>query len=157
MIARFEHALLAAVLIAAAPALAQEAPVLSVTSDGETRVLTIADLSALPVTSFETSTIWTEGTHAFEGILLADLMEAMEMEGETVVATALNDYAVEIPVAEITDEGPIVAYRMDGAEMSRRGKGPFWILYPFDDVPEFRSETAYSRSVWQLDRLSITD
>ena len=50
---------------------------------------------------------------------------------------------------------PLVAYEMDGETMSRRQKGPLWIVYPFDSDADFRSEVIYSRSIWQLDRLEI--
>ena len=46
---------------------------------------------------------------------------------------------------------------MDGAEMSSRQKGPLWILFPFDDRPEYRTEQAYSWSIWQLARIIVTE
>ena len=37
--------------------------------------------------------------------------------------------------------------------MSRRDKGPLWVIYPYHDNIDYRSETIYSRSIWQLDRI----
>ncbi|RYH00603.1 oxidoreductase, partial [Salipiger sp. IMCC34102] len=39
--------------------------------------------------------------------------------------------------------------------MQVRDKGPLWIVYPYDDTPEYRSEVIYSRSIWQLDRIEV--
>jgi hypothetical protein len=44
---------------------------------------------------------------------------------------------------------------MDDRPMSVRDKGPLWVVYPFDDVPAYQSETIYSRSIWQLDRIEV--
>lgn len=68
---------------------------------------------------------------------------------------AVNDYAVEIPVESWPGTGPIVAYLNNGAPMSLRDKGPLWIVYPFDNTPDYQTEVVYSRSIWQLDRISV--
>ena len=70
-------------------------------------------------------------------------------------ATAINNYAIEIPVSDAVNEGPIIAYLMDGKKMSVRDKGPLWIVYPYDANPDYRSEVVYSRSIWQLDRIEF--
>ncbi|WP_300034563.1 molybdopterin-dependent oxidoreductase [uncultured Roseobacter sp.] len=114
-------------------------------------------LSALPAGTYKTSTIWTEGENTFVGVPLAVLLEAVGAEAQTVLATAINDYTVEIPVSSITPQAPIIAYLLNDAPMSRRQKGPLWIVYPYDSDPEFRSEVVYSRSIWQLDRLEMVE
>ncbi|RMH38961.1 MAG: oxidoreductase [Alphaproteobacteria bacterium] len=114
-------------------------------------------LKGLPATTFTTTTIWTDAPHSFTGVPLATLLDAVGARGEVVHATAINDYSIEIPVAAITADAPVVTYLMDGKPMSVRDKGPLWILYPFDDKPEYRTEVNYSRSIWQLDRLEIED
>lgn len=112
-------------------------------------------LQALPQRSFETSTIWTEGKASFVGVPLSVLMKRVGAEGSAIRATAINDYAVEIPADSISAQDPIVAYEMDGAAMSRRQKGPLWIVYPYDSDTKYQTEVIYSRSIWQLDRLEI--
>ncbi len=139
----------------------QNDPVLTVngqierTNEGDTAVFDMDMLKALPATSFRTSTIWTDDVHRFTGVALDDLLDAVGAQGRTINAIALNDYAVEIPAADAVDGGPIVAYEMDGAEMSVREKGPLWIVYPYDAKADYRTEMIYSRSIWQLDRMNI--
>ncbi len=115
----------------------------------------LAMLQDLGVTGFETSTIWTEGVSLYEGVLLATLLTHVGAEGSTLHAVALNDYTVNFPLQEVHDDGPILAFRRDGAAMPVRDKGPLWLIYPYDDNPDYRSERIYTRSVWQLDRLRI--
>lgn len=116
-----------------------------------------AMLRALPATRYETGTIWTQGTHVFEGVLLGDLLETVGASGSTVRAAALNDYAMVIPVDGGDEDTALVAYRMDGEAMTVRHKGPLWIVYPYDRHPDFRTETIYARSVWQLESLHVRD
>ncbi len=114
----------------------------------------LRDFSALDIS---TTTIWTDRVHMFTGVPLALLLEGLGSSGSTLRAQAINDYAVDIPVASITKEAPILAYEIDGAAIPRRKKGPLWVIYPYDDNTDFRSELIYSRSIWQLDRITVLD
>lgn len=127
------------------------------TNAGDTAVFDLALLEALPQRRFTTTTIWTEGTHEFTGVSLNDLMAAVGAGGTNLKASAINDYSVDIPMSDAVAGGAMVAYRMDGKPMSVRDKGPLWVVYPFDDNPDYQSESVYSRSIWQLDRLQVTD
>jgi hypothetical protein len=90
-------------------------------------------LYALPSVELVTSTVVTDGKQTFTGFLMRDLLERLDAEGDHVTAVALNDYAVEIPMADFYDFDVIVAYSMDGTALSRDDKGPLWIVYPRDD------------------------
>lgn len=128
---------------------------IEVTNAGGTAVFDIAMLETIGTTTFKTTTIWTEGVQTFDGVELHRLMKALDIEAGTLKAFAVNDYAIEIPVSDAIEGGPIVAFRRNGAEMSLRDKGPLWIVYPYDSTPEYQSELIYSRSIWQLDRIEV--
>ena len=139
-------------------ALAEDDPVLlTVTGLDEPVTFNLSQLKALKPETFETTTIWTEGVQSFTGVSLATLMEELGVEDGTVEAKAINDYAVEVPVSDAVEGGPIVAYLLNGEEMSVRDKGPLWIVYPYDANPDYQSEVIYSRSIWQLDRIDVTE
>lgn len=127
--------------------------VLTITTPKSTTELSMASLMALPVTTFTTSTIWTEGDVTFSGTSLHDLFSTYDIMISDVSAVAINDYKVTIPATDAVEGGPIVAYTMNGEAMQRRAKGPLWIVYPYDSVASYRTETVYSRSIWQLNRL----
>lgn len=137
-----------------------EAPVLEVTAEqvpDQTYSLSIQDLRDIAVQDIVTSTIWTEGVHEFSGVPLYALLQHLDVTGSTIQAVALNDYAVSIPLSDARTGGPIVAFAIDGQPIPRREKGPLWIIYPFDQSSEYRTETVYSRSIWQLNRLNIIE
>lgn len=114
-------------------------------------------LDSLPQHSFTTSTIWTEGPNTYTGILLKDLLAAVGATGATVKATALNDYQISFPATEIAGDAPLVAYLTDGEPMSVRDKGPLWLIFPFDTNADYRTEETYARSIWQMDRIEVTE
>ena len=133
--------------------------VLSVTGavNQDPTVFDLEMLMALDETVIETTTIWTEGTQVFQGVALDVLMEALGVSQGTLLATAINDYTVEIPVSDAVAGGPIIAYKLNDATMSVRDKGPLWVIYPYDSSSDYRSEVIYSRSVWQLDRIEAVE
>ena len=133
----------------------KDAVVLEVSANGADHKFTLKELQSLPEHSFETETIWTEGPQEFEGVSLRTLLEHLAVTEGDINATAINDYTVTIPYEDATADGPMVAYHANGAEMSRRGKGPLWIVYPYDSDLKYQTETIYSRSIWQLDRITI--
>ncbi|WGW02399.1 molybdopterin-dependent oxidoreductase [Tropicibacter oceani] len=112
-------------------------------------------LRAIGESEIVTDTIWTAGTVTFTGVRLSALLRHLEASGTLIGATAINDYRVDIPVSDATEDGPIIAYAMDGAPMSRRDKGPLWVIYPYAASSDYRTEVIYSRSIWQLDRMTI--
>jgi hypothetical protein len=115
----------------------------------------LALLETLPKREIVTETPWTKGKHRFTGVPLDALMDWVGARGKTITAEALNDYAVDVPLEDGKKHGALVVYRMDGVPMLPSDKGPLWILYPFSDHPEIRSETFYQRAVWNLFRMTV--
>jgi hypothetical protein len=111
-------------------------------------------LLAMPQITFRTRTIWTDGVQEFSGVPLAAIASKVGAKGTVLRAMAVNDYAVDIPIEALEEETPIVALTMNGAAMTVRDKGPLWIVYPYDASPDYQNEVVYSRSIWQLVRLT---
>lgn len=156
-------ALISLAQMAAAEALAPpEGPVLlTVTGQiGRTNGDGVAELDLgllreMGLIEIRTHTIWTDGELVFEGVPLDRLLSALKADGRSVLATALNDYAIEIPVEDAVEGGPILAIRMNGIDLSPRDKGPIWVVYPYDANPDYQRDVIYSRSIWQLTRLDV--
>ena len=128
---------------------------IDVTNAGDILQFDREQLAALDTTTFKTTTIWSAGVNTFEGASLSALTALLDLKDGKLLATAINDYTVEIPVSDAVEGGPIIAFLMNGAEMSIRDKGPLSIVYPYDASDDFRSEVVYSRSIWQLDRIEV--
>ena len=107
------------------------------------------------VTELKTTTPWLDGAQVFKGVLARTLLERLGAEGTTVVATALNDYTVSIPMDDFRNYDVLLATEMNGEEMRVSDKGPIWIVYPRDDHPELQERRISERWVWQLKALEV--
>lgn len=112
-------------------------------------------LDSLAQTKIITGTPWTDGVSEFQGPLLRDLLELVGATGTELHATALNNYEITIPMADVVSYPVIVASKMDGKRLSIRSKGPLWVIYPWNNHNELKTETYYQRSIWQLRSLSV--
>ncbi len=121
-----------------------------------TRTFTLSQLRALGVTRLTTSTAWTDGAPEFEGVLARNVMaELGPITSSHVTALALNDYRADIPISDFYDYEVLFAWSMNDDMLTRRDKGPLWVVYPRDSVPQLREERYEHRWVWQLSRLIL--
>jgi hypothetical protein len=91
----------------------------------------------------------------FKGILLRDLMATVATKETSIIATAMNDYSVRIPVKDYTSYDVLLATRRDGEILTVRDKGPIWLIYPWSNNPNLKKQLFYSRSIWQLKAISV--
>lgn len=127
-------------------------------SDGSGRQavgLTMQDLKELPAAGFKTTTIWTEGKQRFDGVWLKDLAAHLGFDKGRIELTALNEYMMEMDVADIGTSEALIAYARNGEAMPAREKGPLWMVFPYDRDSKFRTEAAFALSIWQLDRITL--
>lgn len=117
--------------------------------------LDIEGLKTLPSISFDTSTIWTDGVQTFQGVSLKQFLALSGATEGILTVEALNGYLVEMPISDLEDDAPIIAYHIDGKEFSRREKGPLWLVYPYDRDEKYKSELTYANSVWQVQKLTV--
>lgn len=154
-----------AALCCALPAQALEAPkekvVLTISgkvtspNQGDKALFDLAMLKALPQHTFTTQTPWEKAPIKFSGPLLRDVLSAAGAKGNNLKAIALNDYKINLPVADSQKFDVIVAHLMDDKPISVRTKGPLFIIYPFDSTAELRSSTYYERAIWQLKAIDV--
>lgn len=117
--------------------------------------LDIGIIQRLPHHSLRTTTSVTDGVRQFDGFLMRDLLHLLSAEGEVVMAHALNNYRVEIPISDFHDYDVLLATHMDGERLLSSTKGPFWIIYPRDTWRQLQDIRYDYRWVWQLHRLTI--
>jgi hypothetical protein len=125
------------------------------TTDGSHALFDVAMLQALGMVTVRTRTPWTHGVSEFEGVLLRDVLRLVGARGDTIRASALNDYVAEIPASDPASHDVILALKKDGEYLTVRTMGPILVLYPFDEDPVLQTEAVYTRSVWQLAELEV--
>src|SRR5712691_1727920 len=117
----------------------------------------IPTLEHLGLIRFTTPTAWTDGLVTFEGVLLSRLLEVLAVPGDVteLAMTALNDYQVAIPAADVRTWPVIIALKRDGQYMSVWNKGPLWVVYPRHAFPELEQAKHNSKWIWQLKEIVI--
>jgi len=152
-----------AATLCGAPALVQatpsaQAPIVIVdgkTATGAPISFTREDLEAMGVTKVVTHTPWHDGEVIFEGVLARDLMNNVGAKGDHVSIFALDNYSVSVPITDFAAHGAIFAYNVNGKPMGVEDKGPLFLVFPFDAEPTLANETYYSRSIWQIARITV--
>lgn len=137
---------------------AEEATILVVdgqVTGGKAVAFDLARLKSLPAIQVTTMTPWTDGESTFEGVRMRDLLERLGAEGKAVIADAVDDYRIAIPMNDIEDYDVIIAYAMNGRPLPDDDKGPLWIIYPYSEHAGLQKDIYFSRSVWQLNRLTV--
>lgn len=117
--------------------------------------LDLAMIEALPRHSIKTQNPWDDGTATYDGVLLRDLMQFVKADGTTAVVAALNDYRADIPLIDMDTYSILLAFRRDGVDLPVRNKGPLFVVFPFSEYPELKTEVRYGQSVWQVNRITL--
>ena len=99
---------------------------ISRTNSGDTAVFDTPTLEKLGVVRFTTETAWSDNPITFDGVLLSRLLDAIGADSgaSTLKITALNDYAIDVPIEDARNWPTILALKADGKYMSVRDKGP---------------------------------
>lgn len=106
-------------------------------------------LAALPQAKIVTKTPWTEGLHTYQGVKLSTLLANNQLKSTAVTIRALNNYWASIPASVIEKYQPLLATHADGVALTRRNKGPIWVILPLSAHPEIDTERFHSYMVWQ--------
>ena len=125
------------------------------TNEGGKAVFDLASLENLGMVSFQTPSPWYDGRTTFTGISLQKLMDYVGAKGSVVKVTALNDYTTEIPLSDFKKYNVILALKINGEYMRVRDKGPLFVVYPYDSMPDLDNQIYYSRSAWQVSKMNI--
>ena len=140
---------------------------LQAAADGET-ILTVNSPAEEPLTfSLEaldelkqivisTTNEFVTGETKFSGPLARDLIENVGGDpSSTIVLTAINDYQISVPASDFFSYDVVLATRMNGSLLSRRDKGPIWLMYPISDHTELQDSTVNSKLIWQLVKMEV--
>jgi hypothetical protein len=156
-LARVARALAFAAGLAMAPALVAADPALTLVrgqGGSESLEFTLEELAELPQVTIVTENEFSDGEVSYRGPLIRDVLAHMGLDrADTIRLTAANDYYVDIPSSDFRRYNVILALEADGARLSRREKGPLWVMYPISDHSEQRDPVYKTRLIWQVVRI----
>lgn len=132
------------------------------TVDGKIRMskpvrFDLPNLEALGLIRFTTSTIWATSPSLFEGVPLAAVLDIAGADpgATTLVLTSLSDLQIRMPTADARTWPVMLALRRNGSLLSRRDRGPIWVVYPQHAFPELNHRTYHQRWVGQLKSITV--
>ncbi|WP_050752678.1 hypothetical protein [Yoonia vestfoldensis] len=120
-------------------------------------IMTDDQLQAMEQVEIITDTPWTKTPMTYEGPTLWSVLEQAGAIGREFEMIALNDYSIRLAADRITPDWPIVARLQNGKTMSVRDKGPYWVMFPFDQNKDLQTETFFALSIWQLAKIRVID
>lgn len=132
-------------------------PKIELSNGSSVAATTLSDeqLLALPQVVIKTNSPWTEAVMEYEGPTLWSVLQEIDATGRDLELVALNDYSIRLNSDQITADWPIIARLQNGKTMSVRQKGPYWLMFPFDDYQEMQTEAFYALSIWQLSHIKV--
>ncbi|GLT15024.1 hypothetical protein GCM10007931_19990 [Vibrio algivorus] len=144
-----------ALILMAVSTFAQSSPILILESPtGQQITLSREELESLPQTTFTTSTPWTKGTHTYQGPKLSLITDKLKPLSNGIRIYGINGYSYDINIHDLQKYPFILTLRQDKKVMSLRNKGPFWLLVPFDQTPQWLShDELHNQLVWQINKI----
>lgn len=135
---------------ATAPAVAADNVILTIDQESVQHHFTLQQLAALPQTTITTATPWTTGQHRYQGVAIDTLLQRLNLSPQVLKVHALNDFWARVPTTVARQYRAILATHVDGQPMSRRNKGPLWVIFPLSEHPELNQEKYHNYMVWQV-------
>jgi hypothetical protein len=132
---------------------AAEDPIVTVRpSEGEAVGLDLAGLDQLRQVELTIYEPFEEGDVTFSGVVVSDLLSLFEAdEVGTAQFLALDDYEVELSLADVSSSGVVLATRQDGKEIAIEDGGPTRLVFP--DGSEVGRNT--DLWVWSLKHITL--
>lgn len=116
-------------------------------------------LNSINWETVKATTDWTDGVQEFRGPLIRDILSQIGIKeskpDSLLVARALDNYEVEISLSEFFEYDTIAALTMNDEKLTRRDKGPLWIVYPSVDYPELAETGNHFKWVWHLFEIEV--
>jgi hypothetical protein len=143
--------ILAIGLAASNPGATSAEPALTLSNGTETLEFTLEELQAMPQVEVVTGNEFIDGEADYRGPLVRDMLEHLSLDQADVLRfTAVNDYYVDIPTEDFRKYNVILAMEENGIPLSRRDKGPLWLIYPISGNSELDNPIYIHRLIWQV-------
>ncbi len=117
-----------------------------------------AALAALPQVEFETATPWTLGTHRYRGPTLKSVLAQQQVDSASASAidvAALNGYQQRVDLSLFAKVPLTLVRYQDDKPLTRRNKGPLWLLVPLSAHPDMDVSAIHNNMVWQVIRIEV--
>ncbi|MEZ4728826.1 MAG: hypothetical protein R3E79_16960 [Caldilineaceae bacterium] len=122
----------------------------------DTIVMDRATLEEAGLVEYTVSDPFEERPVRYRGVLMRDLLALWQVaaDAQTVRLTAINDYKIDIPIAEFRQYPILFALQADGVYMQPDYRGPAMLVYPVNSY-EFDLIAVQRNWIWQIKTIDI--
>jgi hypothetical protein len=128
---------------------------ISSTNDPNGLALDLSTIEDMGLVRYTVHDPWLDDDLEFTGVLVTDLLRVAGAapDATSLRITALDDYMVEIPIADAVRWPIMLATQTDGAPMAIEDKGPTRIVYPAN--PEIDTLKTKDLWIWQITTIEV--
>jgi hypothetical protein len=117
----------------------------------DTLQMDLATLESIGLIDYTVTDPFEDEEVTFQGVLMSALLDvaAVPADVTNMHMVALNDYSVDVPIADMRQYPIMLALKTNGAYMDVADRGPSMLVYPYDDF-EFDRNLYNDYWIWQL-------
>jgi hypothetical protein len=122
---------------------------------GDTVQLDVPTIEQMGLVRYTVRDPWLETELEFTGVLVTDLLAVVGAapDAKTIKITALDDYQVDLSIADLQRWPIMLATQTNGAPMSIEDKGPTRIVFPAD--PTIDTVRYKDFWIWQIKTIEV--
>ncbi|HNN12062.1 MAG TPA: molybdopterin-dependent oxidoreductase [Anaerolineales bacterium] len=130
---------------------------ISTTNDGSNLLLDLATLEKFGLVKYEVNDPWLNEKNLYTGVLMSEFLKFVGAASDTtnVKLTALDDYQVDISIADIQKWPILLALQTNGEYMTVEFNGPTRIIFPFDDYKDIDQVAYKDLWIWNIRSMEI--
>jgi len=126
-------------------------------NDGATVSLDLATIERMGLVRYAEDDPWLEERLDFTGVLMTELLTRVgaDENATTLRISAIDDYQVEIAIADVERWPVLLATQTNGQPMSIAEKGPTRIIFPHSTFPDIDRLKYKDLWIWQIDTIEV--
>lgn len=119
-------------------------------------VMDRATIEQAGVVEYTVTDPFEERAVRYRGVLMRDLLALWQVtdDAQSVQLTALNDYTIDIPIADFRQYPVLFALQADDVYMQQDYRGPAMLVYPVDQY-QFDLLAVQRKWIWQIKMVNI--
>jgi hypothetical protein len=128
-----------------------------VTNDGGRLLLDLPTLEQLGLIRYSVEDPWLKRNVSYTGVLLSDLVKLLRpaTSATTMHLTALDDYEVDVALADVERWPIMLATRLDGKRMAIDKGGPTRIVFPYGLVSGIDKLEYKDLWIWNIKSITV--
>jgi hypothetical protein len=126
------------------------------TNAGEAIEMDLKTIESVGVVEYTVTDPFENKEITYRGPLMSDLLALWQVpdDATTLHMVALNDYAVDVPLADLKQYPVIFGLQADGEYLPVSTRGPAMLVYPYDDF-EFEQSVYNDYWIWQIKSIEV--